>query len=109
VPIPRGWHPVLGDGRLLILSPFSPNIRRQTAALAARRNELVATLAHSLFIIHAAAGSNTEALAHQAATTGKPLFTLESPSSANLTALGAKEIQPDVMPRIGEILGNGGD
>ncbi len=107
--IPREWRPALDDGRLLILSQFPPSIKRPTAALAARRNEFVADLAQSLLIIHAAPGSNTEALAQQAATTGKPLFTLESPSNANLTELGAKVIRPDEMDAIGEILGVGGD
>ena len=105
--IPRDWRPALDDGRLLILSPFPPNIKRPTTALAARRNEFVADLAQSLLIIHAAPGSNTEALAQQAATAGKPLFTLESPSNANLSALGARAIQPDEMARIAEILGIG--
>ena len=107
--IPRDWRPALDDGRLLILSPFPASIKRPTAALAARRNEFVADLAQSLLIIHAASGSNTESLAQQAATAGKPLFTLDSPSNANLTALGAKAVQPDEMPRIGDILGVGGD
>lgn len=103
--IPRDWRPALDDGRLLIVSPFPQSIKRPTAALAARRNEFVADLAQSLLIIHAATGSNTEALAQQAATTGKPLYTLESPSNANLTALGATAIQPDEIAGIGEILG----
>jgi len=46
--IPRAWRPALDDGRLLILSPFPASIKRPTAALAARRNEFVSTLAQSL-------------------------------------------------------------
>ena len=102
--IPRDWRPALDDGRLLVLSPFPASIKRPTAALAERRNEFVASLASSLIIIHAAAGSKTEALAQEAATAGKPLFTLDSPSNANLIALGAKAIQPDEMDAIGGIL-----
>ena len=107
--IPRDWRPAIDDGRLLILSPFPASIRRPTAAHAARRNKFVSDLAHSLLIIHAATGSNTEALAQQAAPTGKPLFTLKSPSNANLTELGAEAIRSDEMDRIGEILRVGGD
>ena len=107
--IPRDWRPALDDGRLLILSPFPASIKRPNAALAARRNEFVADLAQSLLIIHAAPGSNTESLAQHAATVGKPLFTLESPSNANLSALGARAIQPDEIDAIGEILGVGDD
>lgn len=105
--IPRAWRPALDNGGLLIISPFPATIKRPTAALAARRNEFVANLAHSFLIIHAATGSNTETLAQQAATTGKPLFTLESPSNANLTAMGAKAFQSDEMGRISEMLGVG--
>ena len=107
--IPRDWRPALDDARLLILSPFPASIKRPTAALAARRNEFVASLASSLIIIHAAPGSKTEALAQEAATAGKPLFTLESPSNTNLIALGAKAIQPDEMDAIGGIPAGVGD
>lgn len=99
--IPRDWRPALDDGRLLILSPFPASIKRPTAALAARRNEFVASLASSLIIIHAAAGSKTEAIAQEATTAGKPLFTLDSPSNTNLLALGAKAIQPEEMDLFG--------
>ena len=107
--IPRDWRPALDDGRLLILSSLSASIKRPTAALAASRNEFVATLAQSLIIIHAATGNKTEALAQDAATGGKALFTLESPSNANLIALGAKPVQPIEIDAFGEVLGFGGD
>ena len=107
--IPRDWRPALDDGRLLILSPFPASIKRPTAALAARRNEFVASLANSLIVIHAAPSSKTETLAQEAATAGKPLFTLDSPSNANLIALGAKAIQPDEMDAIGGIPAGVGD
>ena len=107
--IPRDWRPALEDGRLLILSPFPKSIRRPTGALAARRNEFVASIASSLFVIHAATGCKTEALAQEAETAGKPLFTLESPSNANLTALGARAFRPDEMAKVGAILSKSGD
>ena len=107
--IPRDWRPALEDGRMLILSPFPPNIRRPTAALASRRNEFVASLASSIFIIHAAAGSKTEALAQDAAAAGKALLTLESPCNANLTALGARALRPDEMAKVGTIVSESAD
>ena len=52
--VPREWRAALDDGRMLALSPFPSAQRRQTAALAARRNEFVAALAARVFIAHAA-------------------------------------------------------
>ena len=87
--IPRDWRPALDDGRLLVLSPFQPTVRRPTAELAAQRNDLVADLAQQVFIAHAAPGSKTEAFARKLANAGKPLLTLDSPANSNLIAVGA--------------------
>ena len=65
--IPREWRKPLDQGRLLILSPFPPTLRRPTAASATQRNELVASLANRVLIAHAAPGSKTEALARRLA------------------------------------------
>ena len=67
----------------------SATVRRPTAELAARRKDLVAELAHRIFIAHAAPGSKTEAFACKLAKSGKPLLTLESPANANLMNIGA--------------------
>lgn len=90
--VPRNWRPALDDGHLLILSPFPPSQRRPTAKRAARRNELVADIATRVFIAHAAPASDTEALARRIAASGKPILTLDSPSNANLLAMGAEAI-----------------
>ena len=88
--IPAAWRPAIAEGRLLVLSPFPPSRRRPTADTAARRNELVATLANRVFIAHAAPGGKTEAFARKlAAGSGKPLLTLDSPANANLVGMGA--------------------
>ena len=87
--IPRDWRPALGDGRLLVLSPFPATVHRPTAELAAQRNDLVANLAQRVFIAHAAPGSKTEAFARRLAASGKPLLTLGSPANANLVEMGA--------------------
>ena len=91
--IPREWRRPLDQGRLLILSPFPPALRRPTAASAAQRNEFVADHADRVLIAHAAPGGKTEAFARRLAESGKPLLTLNSPANANLVALGA-----EVMP-----------
>ena len=88
--VPRDWRAPLDDGRLLVLSPFPTTIRRPTAQAAARRNDLVAGLAHQVFIAHAAPGSRTEAFARKLAAAGKPLLTLDSPANTNLIEMGTK-------------------
>ena len=45
--VPQTWRSAISESRLLILSPFASYNRRPTAALSARRNDLVAALAHS--------------------------------------------------------------
>ena len=87
--IPRDWRPALDNGRLLVLSPFPAAVRRPTADLAAQRNDLVASLASQVIIVHAAAGSRTEAFAARLVAAGKPLLTLDSSANGNLVAIGA--------------------
>lgn len=93
--IPREWREPLDGGRLLILSPFPPTLRRPTAASAAQRNELVASLAKQVLIAHAASNSKTESFAHHLAESGKTLLTLGSPANADLAKLGAETIGPE--------------
>lgn len=92
--IPAGWKAPLAEGRLLLLSPFAEKLRRVTAGLARKRNELVATLADEVFVAHAAPGSKTEHFCHEVLSWDKPLLTLESGENAYLLALGAKPVQP---------------
>ena len=92
--VPRDWRPALDDGRLLVLSPLPVTVRRPTAGVAARRNDLVAGLAAQVFIAHAAPGGKTETFARKLAASGKPLLTLDSPANRNLVAMGAKVFDP---------------
>ncbi len=71
------------------LSPFPSSQRRPTADTAAQRNDLVADLAHRVFIAHAAPSGKTEAFARRLAASGKPILTLDSPVNVNLVELGA--------------------
>lgn len=50
-PTPEECEP-LGSGRLLVISAFSPEVRRTTRATALERNRLVAALATELFVPH---------------------------------------------------------
>ncbi|MBI2856665.1 MAG: hypothetical protein HYX93_07455 [Chloroflexi bacterium] len=93
--IPAEWRTPLAEGRLLLLSPFNSSQHRPTAELASVRNDLVAALAHRVFIAHAAPGGKTEAFARKVLEWGNPLLTLESPANANLLALGAQAVRPE--------------
>ncbi len=65
------WKQPLVDGRLLILSPFPPDMKRGTAADAALRNRFVAALAEEIVIAHAAEGGRVERLAREVEAWGK--------------------------------------
>ena len=90
--VPRDWRTALDEGRLLVVSPFTPSQRRPTAETAGQRNELVAALAQEVFIAHAATGSKTESFARKLAASGKPLLTLDGSSNVNLVGLGARVV-----------------
>ena len=93
--IPNAWKTPLVEGRLLLLSPFAEKLRRATANLAQKRNEFVAWLAGTVFVVYAAPGSKTEHFCHDVFSWGKPLLTLESDENANLLALGARPVRPE--------------
>ena len=93
--IPKGWKKPLDEGRLLLLSFFDDTIRRPTAAIAARRNAYVATLADCLLVAHAEKGGKIETLCKEALTQGKPVFTLDSPDNARLFECGVVSVRAD--------------
>ncbi|MCY4090675.1 MAG: hypothetical protein OXF62_07645 [Caldilineaceae bacterium] len=90
--VPRAWRQPLDAGRLLLLSIFPDNIRRPTAATAARRNACVAALADRFLVLHAAEGGKTADLCRQALAAGKLVYALDSPANAHLAALGAQDL-----------------
>jgi len=75
--IPSAWRQPLEHNRLLVLSPFEEACRRMTAALAAWRNEFVASMADEVLFIHAARGSRTGALADRCKAEGKAVRFLD--------------------------------
>lgn len=65
------WKRPLAEGRLLILSPFPPDMKRGTSADGAFRNRFVAALADEIRIAHATRGGKIERLAAEVAAWGK--------------------------------------
>lgn len=63
--IPPVWRQPLADGRLLILSAFPDTQTRVTAALAHRRNEIVAALADEAYFAHVTPGGHSARLAQR--------------------------------------------
>lgn len=86
---PTARHAV-GDGRLLVLSPFDDGIRRTTAARAVRRNEVVAALAAAVWIPYAAPGGKTWATALAALGRRQPVLTFATADNGELLAAGAR-------------------
>jgi predicted Rossmann fold nucleotide-binding protein DprA/Smf involved in DNA uptake len=83
----------VSDGRLLIISPFSEEIRRATQDTARVRNDCVAALGDSVFVAYAATGGKTEGFCRKILEWQKPLYTFESPYNASLVTLGARPFQ----------------
>lgn len=71
--VPREWGESLHRGRLLVVSAFGAADKRTTAALAARRNELVVALADEVWIAHITPGGATERLVKRLAAWGMPV------------------------------------
>jgi predicted Rossmann fold nucleotide-binding protein DprA/Smf involved in DNA uptake len=73
--LPKDWRDGIDGGRLLLLSAFSKNIRRPTAAFADRRNQLVAALADEIAFFHITLGGKMDKLSMQAKAWGIPMTT----------------------------------
>ena len=90
--IPAEYRRPLDEGRLLLLSPFDANTKRVTQETAARRNDLVASLAERVFVAYAAPGSKTEAFCRDLACTGKPCLTFDDHKTSNLRDVGFRPV-----------------
>ena len=86
--IPKEFLQPIEEDRLLLVSPFDSKIKRASQATAARRNQVVASLADRIFVAYAAVGSKTETLCRDIASTGKPCMTFDDPKTANLISAG---------------------
>jgi predicted Rossmann fold nucleotide-binding protein DprA/Smf involved in DNA uptake len=87
----------IGENRLLLISPFSASYSRATAELAGKRNEMIAAIAHTLFIAYAAPNSKTLAFAQSLVEAGKLVITLSSSSNAVLQGQGIAGLDIDAI------------
>ncbi len=83
------WRKPVGEGRLLLVSPFSARQRRPNKNSAELRNRLVAAAADRLFFFHAASDSKTFAFAEELLSGGRDLVTFDVKENENLKKLGA--------------------
>ena len=90
--IPVDCRPAVAEGRLVMVTPFADSIRHITKETATTRNRLVAAMASSVVVAHAAPGSKMEALCHEILAADKPLYTFDCPGNAALLSAGAKSI-----------------
>lgn len=72
--IPTAWRDGIAQGRILLLSPFPPTARRQSAALARQRNDFVAALADEVYVPYASPNGEIERIARLVTTWGVPLI-----------------------------------
>ena len=82
----------LAQGRLLLVSPFAPTVRRATREQADFRNRVVAALSSRVFVAYAAPGGRTEALVRELRRRCVAVYTFDAPETANLRALGARPL-----------------
>ena len=81
------------EGRLLILSAFSDDVRHTTAAQAVRRNNLVAALADALLVPYAAPNGKTWTTVSAALARKQPVFTFDVEDNADLLRAGAQPFE----------------
>jgi hypothetical protein len=86
--VPATWKKPVDEGRLLVLSPFPSHHRRPTVPLA--ENQLVAEIARTVLVAHAAPRSKTDAFCRQLLVKGKPVWTFDTPPAASMQTLGAQ-------------------
>ncbi len=87
----------IGEGRVLVLSPFEGMGRRPTAQVSERRNQFVGTLAAAAFVVYANPSGKTEAFSSGFLRAGKPLYTFETQYNKSILDMGAKPVDPRVL------------
>lgn len=70
------WRRAVDEGRMLILSTFSPSARRLTEERSVERNHFAAALAEEICFVHAEPGGHAESLRNLAVSWGKTLKVL---------------------------------
>lgn len=74
--------------RMLIVSPFTDSIIRDTKESAEKRNRFIAEIADEILFAYAAPGSKTEELAKEAVKMHKPIYTFDTKYNENLRGMG---------------------
>lgn len=97
--LPALWRRALAASRLLLLSPFPPDLKRPTSAVAEERNRVVAALASRLLFLYATPGGRLARLAREAAGWGLPMHCLDHPANEDLRVLGAASL-PRTAPAL---------
>jgi hypothetical protein len=97
-----GYELPIESGRLLIVSPFTPEVQTVTQETADIRNLLIADLADQFFIPYITPGGNLDRLLDTELLAKKPIMTLDLPENKPLFELGAEVFEPRVL--IGKFL-----
>lgn len=82
----------LAEDRLLVVSCFTPYLRRVTRDTALVRNDFMAALADEIFIAYASPGGSVEKLFRRWIRTGKRVGTFDIPENRELIEAGATGI-----------------
>jgi predicted Rossmann fold nucleotide-binding protein DprA/Smf involved in DNA uptake len=82
---------------LLILSPFEGKIKRPTAQISKRRNQLVGALSAAVFVSYAEPHGKTEELCNQILQTNMPLYTFEDGYNKAIIERGAIPVPPEKL------------
>ena len=89
----------VGNGRLLVVSPFDVSVRRTTATQAVQRNNLVAALAEAVWVPHATPSSKTWVTIRHALARGQSVLTFMDDENSELIHSGAIPLAVDAMVR----------
>lgn len=80
------------EGRMLVITPFAPNVYRGNERLAQLRNEFVCALAGRALIAYASQGGKSESLATKLTVKGVKVYTFDSPANQALISTGASAV-----------------
>ena len=88
--IPARWRTPLERGRLLLISPYSDEVRHVTEGTATLRNRMVAALADRLVVPYASPGGQILRLSRRAIRAGIPVHAFDHPENRPLLRVGAR-------------------
>lgn len=92
--LPDVYRQPLAEARLLLVAPFSAEVKRSSKETAMQRNLLLAQAADALLVAHADPESKTATLAAALLSTGKAVYTLDHATNQNLLEMGAQVYTP---------------